>query len=71
MKREDWRFFVKVTLVVLAVLLLTQWAFKTNAAAPFFIAEWSAGEFLDYAGSIIGAVATIVAVRMTIDLERD
>ena len=55
----------------LVVPMLTQWAFRTKAPIPFLVAEWTAGEFLGYAGSIIGAVATIAAVTMTITLERD
>ena len=71
MKRWNWRPITAFALVVLFVPFLTQWAFKINAHAPFFVAVWTAGEFLDYAGSIIGAVATIAAVRMTIQLERE
>ena len=36
----------------LVVPMLTQWAFRTKAPIPFLVAEWTAGEFLGYAGSI-------------------
>ena len=71
MKRVDWRTAAMIVVSFLVVPMLTQWAFRTKAPIPFLVAEWTAGEFLGYAGSIIGAVATIAAVTMTITLERD
>ncbi len=71
MKRGIKRLIALVAVAFLFVPTIVQWAFRTSALVPFLVAEWTAGEFLDYVGSIIGAVATIAAVRMTIQFERE
>ena len=44
--------------------------YKFSAPSALFESVWDAGELLDYAGSILGAFATIAALRWTIIEER-
>lgn len=73
MPRRTDKFLAVVGVLVIMVVVpaLTQCAFTVYAPHPLFAATWTAGEFLGYVGGIIGAVATIIAVRMTIQFERD
>lgn len=54
---------------IVAVLspVLVQLAFKMDSPHPMLVASWTAGEFLAYIGSLLGAVATIAAVMLTIE----
>lgn len=46
-------------------------AYKHQAPVPFMETTWSAGEALDYLGSILGAIATIGTVMLTIRFTRE
>jgi|GEM_PF-1848525 len=41
--------------------------FKLHTSCKFIIAEWSSGDMLNYGASIIQVIATIYAIKLTID----
>lgn len=56
-----------VTLVASSfIIAIVHFLYKIPAVAPFLESSWSAGELLNYLGSIVASFATIIAVYMTI-----
>ena len=65
------KWFITICVVVsIFTPFVIQIFFSLNAPLPFFVAQWSAGDMLGYCAGIGGAVATIIAVVMTIREER-
>ena len=56
-----------MSIIIVIVPFLINIIFKINTGIRLFQAEWSPDAFLTYIGSILGAVATIIAVKITID----
>lgn len=61
-----------VALIVVAIIVLfaISAVFKIHPHRHIFSAEWTADGYLGYIGALIGAIATIYAVRITIVNER-
>lgn len=57
---------VKLAVVALIALVALHVLFKVQCPIPGLVATWSSGEALGYVGSVLGAVATIVAIMKTI-----
>ena len=62
-------YWVCVGLVVAAALSLVvvHFIFCVDCPIPLLVAKWSAGELIGFIGSVLGAIATIIAVTMTVD----
>lgn len=66
LKSIKHRLFIAGIAAVLSPVLV-QLAFKMDSLHPMLVASWTAGEFLAYIGSLLGAAATIAAVILTIE----
>jgi len=68
---ERWWIYVIffVTTVILIPLIINIF-FKIQSPCYLFSAEWSAGEFLGFYGTVLGAVVTIVAIITTIKITK-
>lgn len=54
-------------IIVSSVIMLTvHILYKFHPSCDFFVAEWAAGDLLQFCGSIIGAIATIYVLQETI-----
>lgn len=60
-------FFV---VAIILIPLLIHICFKINAPIKFFQAEWSAGDVLAFYGVLVGAVATVWGVYLSIQYSR-
>ena len=69
--RSKWKTIRPWIVAALSLPLAIHIVFKISAPTSIITAEWSAGEILDYVGSLLGALATIVALRWTILEERN
>lgn len=65
--RKNKKLIIVFFVVGIAIPIITNLIFKLVTNHYFLNAEWTAGEFLGYCGSIYGAIATIVALYLTID----
>lgn len=69
--RSKWKTIRPWIAAALSLPLAIHIVFKISAPTSIITAEWTAGEVLDYVGSLLGALATIVALRWTIVEERN
>lgn len=53
-------------IVILLPIVIVHSLFKIPAPYEWLIANWNAGEILGYSGDVLGAVATIIAIVLTI-----
>ena len=65
--RPAYRVCAWLAIAAFLTLVIVQLLFKIECPIPSLVAVWSAGDLIGFVGSIIGAVATILAVTMTID----
>lgn len=56
-----------VSFFVIVVPAIINWLFKLQGPCSFLVAEWSAGDALSFYGTLLGSVATIVGVFLSID----
>lgn len=56
---------------VFVIPIVINWMYKTPAKLPIFAMSWEAKDVLSYYGSILGAVATIIALTATIKFTRE
>ena len=64
---------VTITLIffIFVIPIVINWMYKTPAKLPIFAMSWEAKDVLSYYGSILGAVATIIALTATIKFTRE
>lgn len=60
------RIMITAIIVLIVIPLCIHVLFKTEALFPFFVATWTAGDVLAFYGVIIGAVATVGGVYISI-----
>ena len=70
-KRKPILFSLVFVVGLLLVPIIFVYILFSNPAPIWLRVKWSAGELLDYLGSIIGALATIFAILITIDLTHE
>ena len=56
---------------IFVIPIAINWMYKTPAKLPIFAMSWEAKDVLSYYGSILGAVATIIALTATIKFTRE
>lgn len=63
--------FLIIIGIIFIPIIVIHLLFSIYPSNDWWIAKWSAGELLDYFGSIMGAVATIIALIVTIIYTND
>ncbi len=53
-------------LIFLIPIVVVHILFKITTSCKWIVAEWDAGDLLSYCGAVLGAVATIVSIVLTI-----
>lgn len=64
-EHKIWAGIIAIGLFLLPILIVHS-LFKLTAPCNWLVANWSAGEVLDYCGNVLGATATITAIILTI-----
>lgn len=64
--RPALRVCVYFVLVALVAMVIVHFLFRIECPVPLLVATWSSGELLGFIGSVLGAIATILAVTKTI-----
>lgn len=62
--KRHW--FMTIVIISAAIMLVVHILYKFHPISDFFVAEWSAGDLLQFCGSIIGAMSTIYVLQETI-----
>lgn len=69
--KQYWKvFFIFFVVAIIIIPLLIHICFKINTPIEFFQAEWSAGDVLAFYGVLVGAVATVWGVYLSIQYSR-
>ena len=64
-----WYFVAIVFIFIIPIGI--NWVYKTPAALPIFSMDWEAKDVLSFYGSLLGAAATIIALKETINFTRE
>lgn len=74
-KKCKGRLIVLVIFLIVGIPLLIHTAYKIDFGVSFFMAEWSAGEFLQYYAAVLTFVSTtflsVIALQYTIIFKKD
>ena len=63
-------YFVSIVFIFIIPIAIN-WAYKTPASLPIFSMDWEAKDVLSFYGSLLGAAATIIALKETISFTRE
>lgn len=69
LKLVAWYFVAIIFIFVIPIGI--NWAYKKPASIPIFSMDWEAKDVLSFYGSLLGAVATIIALKETINFTRE
>lgn len=69
LKVVAWYFIAIIFIFVIPIGI--NWAYKTPASLSIFSMDWEAKDVLSFYGSLLGATATIIALRETIRFTRE
>ena len=67
LSKYKWQIILAFTVFIVIIPAVINWFFKLESPCNFFVAEWGAGDVLDFYGAMLASVTTILGVYISIE----